>query len=258
MKRNTTEVLDTDHEGTINATTAVSDASYVFADDTCVVLNPEGEVGPYYVLGEYVRSDITDGETGVSVVADIQLIDVSTCEPLADSWVDIWSANSTGVYGGVQASGNGNTDDATNLNNTALRGIQQTDDDGVVQFTTVFPGHYSGRTTHIHIVVHEDATELDNGTISGGTVSHIGQFFFDQDLIDIVEATSPYDTNTQALTTNAEDHVFGEQETEDTTSDPVFNYVYFSDDISDGLFSWIIVGINTTATYGMYLSHILP
>lgn len=47
------------------------------------MLNPEGEVGPYYVLGEYVRSDITDDEPGVSVVADIQFIDVSTCEPLS-------------------------------------------------------------------------------------------------------------------------------------------------------------------------------
>lgn len=62
---------------------------------------------------------------------------------------DIWAANSTGVYGGVEANGNGNSDDASNLDNIALRGIQQTDDDGVVQFSTIFPGHYTGRTTHI-------------------------------------------------------------------------------------------------------------
>lgn len=254
MKRNTTEVLDTDHEGTLNATTASTDESYVFADDTCVALNPEGEVGPFYVLGEYVRSNLTDGEPGVEVVADIQFIDVSTCEPLAGAWADIWSANATGVYAGVQSEGNGNYDDTSNLNKTALRGIQQADDDGVVQFTTLFPGHYSGRTTHVHVVVHENATELANGTLSGGTVSHIGQFFFDQSLISLVEATDPYNTNTVTLTTNEEDRVFGEQETEDTTSDPVFNYVYFGDDVTDGLFSWIIVGINTTATYGTLAS----
>lgn len=62
---------------------------------------------------------------------------------------DIWNCNSTGVYSGVQSNGNGNYDDTTNLDNTALRGIQQTDDDGVVQFTSIFPGHYTGRATHM-------------------------------------------------------------------------------------------------------------
>lgn len=64
------------------------------------MLNPEGEVGPFYVLGEYVRSDLTDGQAGVPIVSDYQFIDVSTCEPLVGVWADVWNANSTGVYGG--------------------------------------------------------------------------------------------------------------------------------------------------------------
>lgn len=51
-----------------------------------------------------------------------------------------------GVYGGVVASNNGDTADDSNLNSTAVRGIQVSDDDGVLQFTTLFPGHYTGRT----------------------------------------------------------------------------------------------------------------
>lgn len=31
-----------------------------------------------------------------------------------------------------------------------LRGIQPTTTDGVVLFDTIFPGHYIGRTPHIH------------------------------------------------------------------------------------------------------------
>lgn len=159
-------------------------------------------------------------------------------------------ANHSGTHAGIQATGNGNSADASNLNATFLRGIQQSDADGVVQFSTIFPGHYSGRTSHVHIVLHENATQLANGTITGGSVSHIGQFFWDQDLITLVEATSPYDTNTNALTTNAEDHVFGTQETAGTTSDPVFNYAFINgQDVTDGLFTWIQVGINTSATY---------
>lgn len=249
VKRNTTEILAKDHEGTLNATLAASDASYVFGDSTCVILSPEAVVGPYYVLGELVRADITEEEPGVEVVTDIQLIDVATCEPLGGGWADIWAANSTGVYPGVQVSGNGNVADASNLNNTALRGLQQADDDGVVQFTTIFPGHYQGRTTHIHVAVHQNATELANGTLAGGTVSHVGQFFFDQSLIGLVEATDPYTSNTQALTTNEEDGILA-QLTADSTSDPLFNYVYFGDDVTDGLFAWILVGVNTSASYG--------
>lgn len=85
---------------------------------------------------------------------------------------------------------------------------------------------------------------------------HIGQFFWDQSLIDTVEATSPYNTNTQPLTRNVADRVFGQQETQGTTSDPVFNYVYFSDDLSDGLFTWLVVGINPSAEYSQSRGHV--
>lgn len=65
-----------------------------------------------------------------------------------------------------------------------------------------------------------------------------------------MEATSPYSSNAQPVTTNAEDHVFGAQETADSTSDPVFNYVYYNGvDLTGGLFTWIQIGINTSASY---------
>lgn len=75
-------MLRTDHEGDVDATEALSDESLVFNSTTCAVLNPEGEVGPFYVLGEYVRADIVEEEEGVPLVADIQFVDVNTCEPL--------------------------------------------------------------------------------------------------------------------------------------------------------------------------------
>ena len=152
------------------------------------------------------------------------------------------------VYSGVVSSGNGNTADTGNLDKIFLRGIQETDSDGVATFESIFPGHYSGRATHHHVVLHLDATVLSNGTLTGGTVPHIGQLFWDQSLISIVEATSPYSTNTIELTTNAEDRVFA-AETEDSTSDPVFEYVYIGDDVSDGIFGWITIAVDTTAEY---------
>ncbi|KAJ1711574.1 extracellular dioxygenase [Aspergillus flavus] len=52
----------------------------------------------------------------------------------------------------------------------------------------IFPGHYTGRATHIHVVVTHTANEtriLPNGTIAGiynSRSSHVEQIFFDQDL----------------------------------------------------------------------------
>jgi hypothetical protein len=89
---------------------------------------------------------------------------------------------------------------------------------------------------------------LPNNTLTGGTVPHIGQMFWDQSLVDEVEATSPYSTNTVEQTTNAEDRVFSD-ETSGTTSDPVFNYVLLGDSVEDGLLGWATVAVDLTATY---------
>ena len=152
--------------------------------------------------------------------------------------------NSTGVYSGVSASGNGNSaSDTSNLDATFLRGVQPTDDDGVSQFQTLFPGHYTGRTTHIHVMVHLNATPFANNTLIDTTASHVGQTFFDQDLITQVEATSVYAANTQTLTTNADDSILSE---EAETSDPFMSYVLLGDSVEDGLLAWLAFGVNTT------------
>lgn len=187
---------------------------------------------------------MVDGQKGVSITLDYQVIDVDSCEAIPDAYVEIWHCNSTGVYSGVVANGNGDSSDASNINQTFLRGIQKTDADGVAQFETLFPGHYRGRATHIHIMVHTNVTELGNSTLGGDTyASHVGQTFFDQDLISAVELLSPYSTNRQQLTTNSADSIFSE---EANGVDPVMAYTLLGDNISDGLFAWLAFGINTT------------
>jgi hypothetical protein len=117
-----------------------------------------------------------------------------------------------------------------------------------VQFESIFPGHYTGRATHIHVLTHaaNDTKVQPNDTLSDlytAHSSHVGQLFFDQDLISVVEETSPYSTNTQDLTTNSEDSILAE---EADTIDPFMEYVYLGDDVSDGIFAWITVGIDST------------
>ncbi|KAL2860020.1 Intradiol ring-cleavage dioxygenase [Aspergillus pseudodeflectus] len=235
------------HYSSLHVTENTS-ADELFAKDPVCILSPEGEIGPFWVKGELVRSDIQDGEPGIPLIMDGQFIDIETCEPIAELYWDVWSCNSTGVYSGVQDSSNGNGDDASNLDNLALRGIQKTDTEGVAQFKSVFPGHYSGRTTHVHVVAHIGAQTLPNNTITGGHVAHIGQLFFDQDLITEVEATYPYNTNEVEITLNADDHVV-QDETEDSASDPFFEYALLGDSLEDGIFAWITLGVNVSASY---------
>jgi protocatechuate 3,4-dioxygenase beta subunit len=90
------------------------------------------------------------------------------------------------VYSGIVANGNGNSADSANLNATFLRGIQATDSEGFAAFSTIVPGHYTGRTTHIHVLAHAPGqwSLQANNTITGGaTAAHVGQIFFDQDLL---------------------------------------------------------------------------
>lgn len=47
------------------------------------------------VSGEFVRSDITEGQDGVELVLDIQVVDTTTCEVLSNVAVEAWACNST-------------------------------------------------------------------------------------------------------------------------------------------------------------------
>lgn len=220
----------------------------VFDANTSCILAPEVTAGPYYVQGEYFRSNVKEAEysEGVDVFLEVQYIDINTCSAVPNVAVDIWNANATGVYSGISVSGNYAAD---GVNSTYLRGIQLTDHEGVVSFETIFPGHYSGRATHTHLLAHTNATLLPNGTISvfNKPVAHIGQLFYPESLRSAVEAVEPYSSNTVDVTSN-DDDMWSIVQT-DSSYDPFPEFVYLGDDISEGLFAWIQIGINATVDY---------
>ncbi|KAI1258494.1 Intradiol ring-cleavage dioxygenase [Xylariaceae sp. FL1019] len=214
----------------------------IFSGNSTCALVPEVTIGPYWVEGELIRTDVTEGQAGVALHLDLQFLDINTCAAVTEgTLIDIWATNSTGVYSGVSATGQGG------LNTTHNRGIQATDSDGVVQFDTIVPGHYTGRTPHIHLLATYGATVLENSTYlaASGTPTHIGQIFFDQDLITEVETTEPYTSNTQSLTTNAEDMINIQEATVDY--DPFLDYVRLGDSITDGLLGFITVFVDSSA-----------
>ncbi|KAK0487732.1 aromatic compound dioxygenase [Armillaria novae-zelandiae] len=244
---NIDDILDTDHE---------SDEDYSAGSDpfggtgSCTLVS-ESTQGPYYVDGEYVRSDITEDQGGIYSYVDVELIDYSTCEPVADVYIDFWHCNATGVYSGVVAGGNGNQNDESNLDKTFLRGIQATNSEGYAQFETIFPGHYTSRANHIHVLAHGDGTVFSNGTFKTSSDRHVGQLFFDQSLITVVEKTSPYASNTQQLTENEDDSILVNTVSGTNGVDPILEYVYLGNSISDGLLLWGSMGIDLSASYSV-------
>jgi protocatechuate 3,4-dioxygenase beta subunit len=239
------EAINHNQTGILNYTSS-TDASTIFSANTSCILAPDVTSGPYYVQGELIRQDVKEDvySSGVDLFIEMQWLDVETCKPISNIAVDLWSANATGTYSGVTASGNS---PVGGYNSTFLRGVQITDEDGVAAFDTIVPGHYSGRATHTHLMGHTNVTVFPNGTYSRntGSVTHIGQLFYPEALRSAVEAMEPYSSNSQSETSNADDSIGAAQA--DNNYDPFPQFIYVGDDISDGLFAWIQIGVNASA-----------
>jgi protocatechuate 3,4-dioxygenase beta subunit len=152
------------------------------------VLTPEMTEGPYYIDGEAVRSDITEGKLGMPLRLDLTVVDVNTCAPIPGASVEVWHADATGNYSGFGS---------TTSNRTFLRGVQHAGDDGSVTFQTLYPGWYQGRAVHIHLKAH-----------NGGNRVHTTQLFFDENVSDAVYTKAPYDTRSGQRTLNTQDSIY--------------------------------------------------
>src|SRR5918999_785589 len=162
---------------------------------------PQQIEGPYFVDDmpnrSDIRSDPSDGsvQEGVplSLVLHVYDVDNGSCIPLSGAQVDIWHANSQGVYSGVQDAGTGGM--------MYLRGYQLTDDNGTVRFTTVYPGWYEGRAIHIHVKVR---------TFEGSekTLEWTSQFYLNNSISEQVHTQPPYSDHGLPEVTNEEDMIY--------------------------------------------------
>jgi protocatechuate 3,4-dioxygenase beta subunit len=152
------------------------------------ILTPELTEGPYYIAGEKLRRNITDGHPGTPLTLRLKVVDATTCRPIKNAAVDIWHADAAGDYSGFGAG---------SASRTFMRGIQKTDANGIATFRTVYPGWYMGRTVHIHVKVHV-----------GGNVVHTGQLFFNDATTDLVFAKSPYSGRPNRDTRNVNDDIY--------------------------------------------------
>ncbi len=151
-----------------------------------------------------IRSDF-DGnnvQTGTPFEFTITLLDANgNCEPLSGYYIYVWHCSRTGSYS--QYSGNMNG--GNYADNTWLRGVGQTDANGQVTFTTIFPGRYSGRATHIHFEVYPD------GTPEYSEVIATSQLAFPESVTDSVYTnTTLYPNSAANDTENEDDNIFSD------------------------------------------------
>lgn len=151
------------------------------------------EEGPYYLAETPNRSDVTDGQPGKVLTLTFVVVNAS-CKPIKNARVDIWYANSQGVYSGVANKGD---DLGAGVNSgNFLRGTQFSDAKGVVNFKGIYPGWYPARTIHIHEKI----------WVGGKQVLTTQTYFTDKQNA-VVMATSPYNNRGAQRVTNANDMV---------------------------------------------------
>ena len=167
---------------------------------TCQLL-AEQEEGPYR-RGEHPRRrDVSEGRTG----SPLRL--ASACEragatPSPGADVEIWHCDAEGRYSGYPPNDPTVAVDPSPQraeylpDETFLRCRQTTDGAGDVEFRTIYPGWYPGRTVHIHLMVHTAAR------------SYISQLYFPEDVSAEVFAHDPYRHHGLPDTTQATDEIF--------------------------------------------------
>ncbi|GJG88839.1 hypothetical protein tb265_40200 [Gemmatimonadetes bacterium T265] len=183
---------------------------------TCPTQINEETAGPYPGDGSnganvlnltgVVRSDIrssfagaTGTAAGVPLTIELTLVSASTCAVLADRAVYLWHCDRGGNYSLYSAG-------VTNQN--YLRGVQATDSNGKVSFTSIFPACYSGRWPHIHFEVYPSlsaATSVRNKVATS-------QIALPKSACDLVYATSAYEASVTNLSriSLATDNVFSD------------------------------------------------
>jgi hypothetical protein len=128
----------------------------------------------------------------------------NSCAAMQNVQVDVWHCNAEGVYSGIKSSTNGNGVDYTSQ--SWLRGYQLTDSSGKVSFTTIVPGWYTGRTTHIHIRFRSTYDPSSDGS------TNTAQLFFDQTFINnLSTSVSPYSSEGSNSVTNAGDSIYNSE-----------------------------------------------
>lgn len=187
--------------GPAATTTAAATSSATAASTAaCVPEVPDETAGPFpgndaLTTSGVVRNDIRSsfaGATGVAAgipltlrLTVLNLADA--CKPMAGAAVYVWHCDREGGYSMYSS---------TIRHENYLRGVAATDANGVVEFTSIFPGCYAGRWPHIHFQVFDS---IEAATSGGREIVKTSQLAFPEDSCQSSYAAEGYDTSMRNL-----------------------------------------------------------
>ena len=138
-----------------------------FSGDVCQ-MDKDSHEGPYFTCAPAPGKDIAGDQAGLPLTVAMRLVD-QDCQPIKGGIVDIWACNATGHYSGYSS----DPDDRPPMVKAILfghikpdesprfcRGALVTDEDGIAEFDTIYPGFYYGVPIHIHMKAHVDGKNL--------------------------------------------------------------------------------------------------
>jgi protocatechuate 3,4-dioxygenase beta subunit len=211
--------------------TTTTSTSTTSTSGSCIATATEVE-GPYpYVGGELTnpleRSDVTDGQTGVPLTLNFVIVNANdSCNVVTDARVDIWHCNKDGYYSGY-ANQQSTLGTKSYVGQTWLRGYQLSDSSGVVKFSTIYPGWYGGRATHIHIEVYVN-----------NVMKKTTQIAFSETINNTVYASSLYSAHGVNPISNEADSIFG-----NSLTDLANETVSLTGSISEGYSGTYTIGL---------------
>lgn len=196
----------TETSTTTDTTSATDTGGTGSTSGSCSVTSSE-TAGPFPTKSpsSLVKTNIVMDRTGVGFTINITIKNTNaSCAALKGALVDIWHCDKDGYYseyGGTTMQ----TVDYTGSSYHFLRGRQTTDDNGLVTFTSIFPGWYTSRATHIHVHIYN----------ASGTSLLVTQIAFPEgtnSAVALVNASTAngYTKGMSGYTYNAADNVFSD------------------------------------------------
>ncbi len=169
----------------------------------------DGSNGPDALTASgVVRSDITSSfgdasgtAEGVPLTIRLKVYDLNGDDAtvLPGAAVYVWHADRQGRYSMY---------DQEIADQNYLRGVQETDARGYVEFTSIYPACYDGRWPHVHFEVYESLA----AATSAGDKLRTSQLALPQDVCETVYAEDGYEDSVANLArvSLADDMVFGD------------------------------------------------
>ena len=206
---------DDDAAASTTSTTGASSGGAAAAGECTTI--PEETAGPFPgdgsngpdALGQdgIVRRDIRSSFGSSSTTAEGVPLEIALrlragsgrCTALAGAAVYVWHCDRNGGYSLYSEGVEGEN---------YLRGVQEADGNGLVRFTSVFPGAYPGRWPHVHFEVYDG---LD-AAVGGGTPIATSQIALPEDACRAAYAMSGYGASAGEMdrTSLTGDMVFGD------------------------------------------------